>query len=65
MGNPPVLQTPLNEEINIKRDREGTTPSSRPVDQTFAKRKGLNPYSKEEYTKDTTGNIVTQEIDSL
>jgi type II secretory pathway component PulJ len=46
MSNPPVLQTPLNEERNLKRDREEATPSSRPIDQTFAKRQRLNPMQK-------------------
>jgi len=31
IGEPPVLQTPLNEERNKKRDRETTTPTNGPT----------------------------------
>ena len=32
MGNPPVVQTPMNEEKNLKRDREVVIPASGPLD---------------------------------
>ena len=64
MSNPPILQTPLNEERNLKRDREEATPSSRPIDQTFSKRQRLNPYVKQEYAEETTGNIVVERTES-
>lgn len=53
MGDPLVLQTPLNEERNLKREREVSTPSSRPTDQPFAKRQRLNPHSEEEFIGET------------
>jgi len=65
MSNPPVLQTPLNEERNPKRDREEATPSSRPTNQTFAKRQRLNPYAKEEFIEETTGNTVAERVESM
>lgn len=55
MRNPPILQAPLNEEMNLKRDREEATPSSRLVSQTYAKRQRLNPYVEQEYTEETWG----------
>lgn len=56
MGNPPVLQTPLNEENNLKRDREVATPTSGPSDQPSAKGHRLNPYSEEEFFEETIGS---------
>lgn len=47
MGNPLVLQTPLSEEKNLKRDGEVATPSSGRLDQPHAKRHMLNPYLEE------------------
>lgn len=52
MGEPPVLQTPLNEERNKKRDREKTTPASKPSGQHGTKRQRLNPLSKEEFVEE-------------
>jgi len=46
MSNPHILQTPLNEERNLKRDREEATPSSRPIAQNYVKRQRLNPFSE-------------------
>ena len=56
MRKPPVLKTPLNEEKNLKRSRDETTPSTMPIDQTFVKRQRLNPYAEEEYSEETSGN---------
>lgn len=53
MRNPPILQTPLNEERNPKRDREKTIPSRKLVAQTYVKRKRLNPFSEQEFTEET------------
>jgi len=55
MSNPPILQTPLNEERNLKRDREEATPSSIPIAQTYAKKQRLNPYAEQEYIEETAG----------
>jgi len=55
MSNPPIVQTPLNEEKNPKRDREEATPSSRPIAQTYVKRQRLNPFSEQEFTEETAG----------
>lgn len=44
MGNPPIMHTPLNEEKNLKREREVATPASGPSYQPGAKRHKLNPY---------------------
>ena len=49
----PVLQTPLNEERGRKRDKETTTPASRPMEQPGTKRQRLNPLSEEEMMKET------------
>jgi len=46
MSTPPILQTPLNEEKNTKRDGEDATPFSRPIAQTYVKRKRSNPFFK-------------------
>ena len=54
MGEPPVLQNPLNEERNKKRDRENTTPASGPSEQPGTKRQRLNPLSEEELVQETT-----------
>ena len=55
MSNPSILQTPLNEERNPKRDREEATPSSRPIAQTYVKRQRLNPFSEQGFTAETAG----------
>ena len=60
MSNPSIVQTPLNEEKNPKRDREEATPSSRPVAQTYVKRQRLNPFSKQEFTEETARTIGTK-----
>lgn len=36
MITPPVIQTPLNEEKGLKRNREGATTSARATSQTYA-----------------------------
>jgi len=48
MSTPPNLQTPLNEEKSLKKNREETTTSGRETIQTYAetghvKRQRLNP----------------------
>lgn len=65
MGNHLVLQTPLNEERNLKRDREVATPLSISTDQPFAKRQRMNPYSEEEFIGETTKSIRKEGVDSL
>ena len=65
MGNPPVLQTPPNEEKSLKRDREVASPVSGPSDQHGAKRHRLNPYSEEEFFEETTGSLRKEGGDSL
>jgi len=64
MSNPPILQTPLNEERNLKRDREKATPSSRPFAQNYAKRQRLNPHSEQEYTEETTRTSRAERTES-
>jgi len=51
MSTPPVLQTPLNEEKILKRNREGATTSEKPTSQSYAetswaKRQRVNPFSE-------------------
>jgi len=65
MGNPPVLQTPLNEERNLKRDREVATPPSIPTHQPFAKRQRMNPYSAEEFIGETIESMRKEGVYSL
>jgi len=43
----PVLQTPLNEERAMKRDRQEETQTRASIDQQGEKRQRLNPYSEE------------------
>jgi len=57
MSTPPVLQTPLNEEKILKRNREGATPSEKTTSQAYeetsrAKRQRVNPISEHEYTEE-------------
>ena len=52
----PVLQTPLNEERAKKRDRQEETPTGASTEQQGEKRQRLNPYTKDEFTEETTGN---------
>jgi len=65
MINPPVLQTPLNEDRNLKRDRDEATPSSRPVAQTYAKRQRLNRYAEQEYIGETAGISGVERTESM
>jgi len=65
MSNPPILQTPLNEEKNPRRDGEEATPSTIPIYQTYAKRQRLNPFSKQECTEEITCNTVIERTDSV
>lgn len=58
MSTPPVVQTPLNEEKCLKRNREGATTSARATAQAYAetsqdKRQRVNPVSKQQYTEET------------
>lgn len=58
MSSPLVLQTPLNEEKSLKRNREGATTSERATSQSHAKtsqakRQRVNPVSEQEYTEET------------
>lgn len=51
MSAPPTLQTPLNEEKKLKRNREEETTSGKATIQTYAetglvKRQRLNPISE-------------------
>jgi len=57
MEDPPILQTPLNEEKSLKRDREVATPASGPSNQPSAKRHRLNSHLEEEYFEETTGSL--------
>jgi len=61
---PPILQTPLNEERNKKRDRELATPASGPSVQPGAKRQRLNPLSEEEFLEETTDSQRKEGKDS-
>lgn len=53
MGDPPILQTPLNEEKSLKRDRKVVTPTSGSSDQPGVKRHRLNPHLEEEFFEET------------
>lgn len=64
MGEPPILQTLLNEERNKKRDREVATPTSGPPDQPGSKRHRLDPHSEEEFFEDTTESQRKEGADS-
>ena len=65
MGNPPIVQTPLNEEKNLKRDREVAIPTSGPSNEPGAKRHKLNPYLEEEFFEETIGNLRKEGGDNL
>lgn len=54
MGEPLILQTPLNDERNKKRDREVATPTSGPSEQPSIKNKSLNPLLEDEFFEETT-----------
>lgn len=56
VGEPPILQTPLNEENNKKRDRELATPTSGPSEEPGAKRHRLNPLLEEDFFEETTNS---------
>lgn len=65
MSTPPNLQTPLNEEKSLKRNREEATTSGRATIQTYAetnlvKRQRLNPVSEQEFTEETVGATSTE-----
>jgi len=64
MGDPPVLQTPLNEEKRLKRDKEIAAPTSAPSNQLSAKRHKLNPHLEEEIFEETTGSLRKEGGDS-
>lgn len=58
MSNLPIVQTPLNEEKNPKRDREQVIPSSKSIAQTYVKTQRLNHLLKQDFTEEivrTTG----------
>ena len=60
MSTPPKFQTPLNEEKNLKRNREEVTPSGRAISQTYVKRKTLNTFSEQEFTEEIVGATSTE-----
>lgn len=64
MGEPPVLQTPLDEERNKKRDRETITPASEPSGQPRTKRQRLNPLLEEEFVEETTESQREERVES-
>ena len=64
IGEPPILQTPLDEERNKKRNREVATPASGPSEQPGAKRKRLNPLLEEEFIEETTDSQRKEGVDS-
>ena len=55
MSTPPIVQTTLNEERNLKLDSEETTPLGRAISQTYVKRQRLNPFSEQEFTEEIVG----------
>lgn len=57
----PVLQTPVNEEIAKKRDRQKETPTGGSEEHQGEKRQRLNPYSEEELAEETAGNLRGEE----
>lgn len=58
------MQTPLNEEKNLRRDREVATHVSGLSDQTSAKRHRLNPCLEEEFFEETKGSLRKEGADS-
>lgn len=64
VGEHLILQTPLNEERNKKRDREIATLVSGPSEQPGAKRQRLNPLSEEEFVEETTTSQRKEGVDS-
>ena len=62
MGEPTILQTPLNEERGKKRDREEATPISEPAEQPGEKRQRLNLLSEEEIFEETTESLIWEKI---
>jgi len=64
MGEPPVLQTPLNEERNKKRDRETNTPANEPSGHPGKKRQRLNPLSEEEFVEEITDSQREERLES-
>lgn len=54
----------MRKETLKEIDRRPLLPVSL-FDQTFAKRKKLNPYVEQEYTEETTGNIVAEKTNSV
>lgn len=62
MSTPPTLQNPLNEEKNLKRNREEATTSGRASSQVYAdmslvKRQRINPVSEHKFIEETVGAI--------
>lgn len=64
MGEPPILQTSINEERNKNRDGEIATPTIRPSKQPDTKRERLNPLSKEEFVEEATDSQRREGVDS-
>lgn len=64
MSMPPILQNPLNEERNPKRDREEATTSSRPIAQTYVKRQRLNPFSEQKFMEEIVGATISKRAES-
>jgi len=70
MSTPPNLQTPLNEEKSLKRNREEATTSGRETTQTYAetsmvKRQRLNLASEQEFTEEIVGATSTERERSM
>lgn len=60
MNTLPNLQTPINEERSLKRNREEATTSGKATIQTYAetslvKKQRLNPISEQEFIEETVG----------
>lgn len=65
MSTPPILQTPLNEEKNIKINREEATTSGRETSQAYAetnkvKIQRINPVPEQEFIEETVWATSTK-----
>ena len=56
----PIMQTPLNEEKNLKRDREEATPSGKAISKTYIKTQRLNSFFEKEFIEETVGATSTE-----
>ena len=59
MGNPLVLQTPLNEERIQKISRNEASPSIVPLNHVYVERQRLNLLSEEEYEETRSDTVQT------